>query len=134
LFTAPKNKMEHQDWNSVVLGKKKSVKPKNAEHAAHLGAPTQMKSARPNKQTSGAVVNPKKLEDADATEHLPQISTDLKQQIARARQDKGWTQKELAAKINERVTLVADYEAGRGLPDQKIINKMSKALGVTLKK
>lgn len=34
----------------------------------------------------------------------------------------------------EKVTVVADYEAGRGIPDPKILSKMSRALGVKLKK
>jgi ribosome-binding protein aMBF1 (putative translation factor) len=65
------------------------------------------------------------------------------------------TQKDLANKINEKQTVVADYESGKvsferdvwekqshkpvekkkkAIPDQKVLSKMSKALGVQLKK
>ncbi len=124
--------MQHQDWDPVVIGKKKAVKPKNAEQAAMSGAMLFLKKGAPNKQSGGTVIDARRLDDEDVK--LPHVSTDLKLQISQARQSKGLTQKEFAASINERVTLVADYEAGRGIPDQKVLSKMSRALGVQLKK
>ena len=34
--------------------------------------------------------------------------------IQRARQDKGWTQKDLGNKVNEKSTVINDYENGKG--------------------
>ena len=53
--------------------------------------------------------------------------------IQKARQDKKWTQKDLAQRINEKPTIVNEYEAGKGIPNQQILTKMERALGVKLR-
>lgn len=54
--------------------------------------------------------------------------------IQKARQDKGMTQKDLATKINEKPTVVNEYEAGKAPnPNQQILAKMERALGVKLR-
>ena len=58
--------------------------------------------------------------DPDQEVTLKTVSHDLKIAIQQARQAKGMTQKELANKINEKQTVVADYEAGRGIVDPKV--------------
>lgn len=53
--------------------------------------------------------------------------------IAQGRQAKGLTQKDLATKINEKPNVVNDYEAGRAVPNQQLLAKMERALGVKLR-
>lgn len=53
--------------------------------------------------------------------------------IAKARGDKQLTQKDLATKINEKPTVINDYEAGRAIPNQQILAKLERALGVKLR-
>ncbi len=54
--------------------------------------------------------------------------------ISKARQEKGMTQKDLATKINEKPTVVNEYEAGKAPnPNQQILAKMERALGVKLR-
>ncbi|AGO10976.1 AaceriAFR526Cp [[Ashbya] aceris (nom. inval.)] len=53
--------------------------------------------------------------------------------ISKARGDKGMTQKDLATRINEKPTVINDYEAGRAIPNQQILAKMERALGVKLR-
>ncbi|CEP60641.1 multiprotein-bridging factor 1 LALA0_S01e15610g [Lachancea lanzarotensis] len=53
--------------------------------------------------------------------------------IAKARGDKSLTQKDLATKINEKPTVINDYEAGRAIPNQQILAKLERALGVKLR-
>lgn len=43
------------------------------------------------------------------------------------------TQKDLATKINEKPQIITDYEAGRGLPNNVILGKIEKVLGVKLR-
>ena len=45
------------------------------------------------------------------------------------RQAKEMSQKELAAKIQEKPQIVTEYEQGKGLPNQQILSKMERALG-----
>ncbi|CUS23539.1 LAQU0S10e02740g1_1 [Lachancea quebecensis] len=53
--------------------------------------------------------------------------------ISRARGEKKLTQKDLATKINEKPTVINDYEAGRAIPNQQILAKLERALGVKLR-
>lgn len=53
--------------------------------------------------------------------------------IQKGRQDKGLTQKELASKINEKPNVVNDYEAGRAVPNQQLLGKIERAVGVKLR-
>lgn len=53
--------------------------------------------------------------------------------IQKGRQDKGMTQKELAAKVNEKPNVINDYEAGRAVPNQQVLGKIERAVGVKLR-
>ena len=54
--------------------------------------------------------------------------------IQQARNEKSLTQKELATKINEKPSVVNDYESSRAPnPNQQILAKMERILGVKLR-
>ncbi len=54
--------------------------------------------------------------------------------IQQARQAKEMTQKDLATKINEKPSVVNDYESGKASnPNQQILAKLERALGVKLR-
>ncbi|CCK72155.1 multiprotein-bridging factor 1 KNAG_0J00720 [Huiozyma naganishii CBS 8797] len=53
--------------------------------------------------------------------------------IAQARAAKQLSQKELATKINEKPTVINDYEAARAIPNQQVLGKLERALGVKLR-
>lgn len=62
------------------------------------------------------------------------VSSELKQQIIKARTDKKLTQAQLAQQINEKPQLIQEYESGKAIPNPQILSKMSRVLGVVLKK
>lgn len=49
------------------------------------------------------------------------------------RQAKNLSQKDLATKINEKPQVITDYEAGRGIPNNVIIGKIEKVIGLKLR-
>jgi putative transcription factor len=53
--------------------------------------------------------------------------------IRSARERAGMTKKDLAMKINERVTILSKIEVNQMRPDEKIIAKLQKELGIVLK-
>ncbi|KAF9114763.1 multiprotein-bridging factor 1 [Mortierella sp. AM989] len=61
------------------------------------------------------------------------ISMDVGKAIAQARGALKLTQKELGVKVNEKQTVINDYEAGRAVPNQQILGKLERALGVKLR-
>lgn len=49
------------------------------------------------------------------------------------RQSKNLSQKDLATKINEKPQVITDYEAGRGIPNNIIIGKIERVIGIKLR-
>jgi putative transcription factor len=105
----------HQDWKPIILG--------NPSHSK-------------NKSTLSTVIKkpknsvPKNVIKADRDE-IPTIKTitlENSNNIKKCRSEKGWTQKELANKINEKVTVVSDYESGKAVYDAKIMSKIRRVL------
>jgi putative transcription factor len=53
--------------------------------------------------------------------------------IQQGRQAKNLTQKDLATKINEKPQIVNEYESGKAVPNQQILGKMERILGIRLR-
>lgn len=68
----------------------------------------------------------------EATER-EELVEDYSARIRNARAQKGLTQKDLAMKINERLTVLSKIETGGMRPDDKIVAKLEKELGIKLK-
>lgn len=73
---------------------------------------------------------PRDVLQASETEELVE---DYAQRIRNARSKKGMSMKDLAMKINERLTVLAKIETGDMTPDDKIVSKLEKELGIRLK-
>jgi putative transcription factor len=52
--------------------------------------------------------------------------------IQRARNEHGWSQEELGQKINERKSVISKIENKSMKPDDKLVRKLEKALGIKL--
>ena len=50
-----------------------------------------------------------------------------------ARMEKQLSQKDVAQKINEKPSVLQDYEAGRAIPNAQILAKLERVLGVKLR-
>ncbi|KAF9438715.1 multiprotein-bridging factor 1 [Entomortierella beljakovae] len=74
-----------------------------------------------------------KLAETDEIIAPKAVSMDVGKAIAQARIALKLTQKELGVKVNEKQTVINDYEAGRAVPNQQILSKMERALGVKLR-
>lgn len=66
--------------------------------------------------------------------HVEKVSMNLRQQIMKARQSKGMTQKQLDAACQFKSGTVQRYENGAARPDNAELQKMRRVLGVSLKK
>jgi putative transcription factor len=115
-----------QDWEIVKFSKFTANEKK-----PELVAKTKLNSASSSVE---AYQKLSKIEKEDENLHIERISPELKQQIIRARCDKKLTQADLAKKINEPLKIVQEYENGKATPNNQILQKMSRILGVTLKK
>lgn len=61
------------------------------------------------------------------------VPSELKKAIMQARMEKKLTQAQLGQMINEKPQVIQEYESGKAIPNQQIISKLERALGVKLR-
>ena len=71
------------------------------------------------------------LDDENLTHKT--VSADVKKAILQGRLAKGLTQAQLAQQINEKPQVVQEYESGKAIPNQQILAKLERILGVKLR-
>ncbi|PRT53777.1 Multiprotein-bridging factor 1 [Wickerhamiella sorbophila] len=74
-----------------------------------------------------------KIDRDDNVAPPAKISADVGKAIQKGRQDKNLTQKDLATAINEKPQVINDYEAGRAVPNQQVLGKIERKLGIKLR-
>ena len=99
-----------QDWSPITLRKKEVQRPK--------------------------IVNPstpKYKEDEDGMPIKKTLPKDFGQRMQAARLQKGWSQKELAQKLNVKISDIQEYEQGKvNNPNRSLARRIEKILESTL--
>ncbi|KAG8217224.1 hypothetical protein J3R82DRAFT_5310 [Butyriboletus roseoflavus] len=142
------------DWDSKTVIGSKAKAPKVARNAADLngkslaGTALFCRPAHPplslyshKKVTGGgnkAHVGPDhqkiaKLDRENEVAPPPKVNASVGKAIQTARMEKQLTQKDLAQKINEKPSVIQDYESGKAIPSPQILSKMERTLGVKLR-
>eukprot|EP01135_Chromosphaera_perkinsii_P009280 Nk52_evm32s1705 gene=Nk52_evmTU32s1705 len=69
------------------------------------------------------------------TEELKHETVDMNvgKLIQKGRMEKGLTQKALATAINEKPGVVNEYESGKAIPNNQILGKLERAVGIKLR-
>ncbi|RCI03137.1 hypothetical protein CU098_008697, partial [Rhizopus stolonifer] len=136
-------KMIKRDWDSVtVLRKRNPEKAKvvrsgseiNAARRAGAAIETDKKSTLTN--SSHANTDHRRIAKLDRDNDVappPKVDVSVGKAIQQGRQAKGITQKDLAQLINEKPQVVNEYESGKAIPNQGILGKLERALGVKLR-
>ncbi|XP_023878147.1 multiprotein-bridging factor 1c [Quercus suber] len=128
-----------QDWEPVVLHKNRTKvqdrDKKAVNQALRTGAAVQTvkKAVAGSNKKAAPAVNAKKLDEAAEPAPLDRVSTEVKQLIQKARLEKKMSQAVLAKQINERPQVVQEYENGKAVPNQAVLAKMERVLGVKLR-
>mmetsp|Transcript_26869 Transcript_26869/g.73903 ORF Transcript_26869/g.73903 Transcript_26869/m.73903 type:complete len:144 (-) Transcript_26869:229-660(-) len=131
-----------QDWAPVVWTKSgpkgkasKSASEVNAARRSGVEVQTDKKFGGGGNQSAHSVVpNAKKLDENPETFKHNTVSHDFKIALMQARNAKKMSQAALAAAINEKGSVINEYESGKAIPNGAIINKLNRALGVRLPK
>jgi len=109
--------MQNQDWEEVVIhGKRPVISDKKP-----VSRPT------PDKKFL-------KLDSDQEEFKHEKVSVSLKKQIQQSRMAKGWSQVQFAQQLNLKPDVIREYENGKAIPDNNILNKMRQKLGVKLTK
>uniref|UniRef100_A0A4W6CJW3 Endothelial differentiation-related factor 1 n=1 Tax=Lates calcarifer TaxID=8187 RepID=A0A4W6CJW3_LATCA len=89
-------------------------------------------SAGQNKQHL-VTKNTAKLDRETEELHHERVPLEVGKVIQKGRQDNGLTQKDLATKINEKPQVIADYESGKAIPNNQVMGKIERAIGLKLR-
>lgn len=122
-------------WDETIIIRKKKPNGSNLKKANPINNNTvqsQMKYSEGNKKST-AVMDKRKLDEQDEAGKLPEVGLSLGKRIQQARMAKSMTQKQLATLINEKPNVVAEYEQGKAIPNNQILGKLEKKLGVKLR-
>ncbi|KAJ1985231.1 multiprotein-bridging factor 1 [Dimargaris cristalligena] len=133
--------MADQDWESTTVIRKRKDQPKVARKESDLNSARRAgatiatdRKAVTNKGHQGLHYQQlAKIDYADDVVAPPKLKSSVPQAIQTARNSKGLTQKDLGSLINEKPTVVAEYESGRAIPSQQILAKLERSLGVKLR-
>lgn len=61
------------------------------------------------------------------------VGLDAGKAIQQARIEKNWTQKDLAQRVNEKPSVINEYENGSAIVNPTLMSKLERALGVKLR-
>ena len=129
------------DWNSVTVLRGKNPAGRGGKGEAAVNAArrrgeavaTESKYGGGGNRQKGTTLNTAVLDNE--TEELKHSTVDMAvgKLIQKGRQAKGFTQKELATKIDEKPQIVTEYEQGKAIPNQNILGKLERALDMKLR-
>uniref|UniRef100_A0A3Q3MVS0 Endothelial differentiation-related factor 1 n=1 Tax=Labrus bergylta TaxID=56723 RepID=A0A3Q3MVS0_9LABR len=77
--------------------------------------------------------NTSKLDRETEELHHERVPHEVGKVIQLGRQEKSLTQKDLATRINEKPQVIADYECGRAIPNNQVLGKIERAIGLKLR-
>ena len=128
-----------QDWDQVIIRKKKPTSSqtrdsKSVNNAFRSGqVDTLTKYDAGSNKKGGIGQRAAKLDNESEAHAIAKVSTELKKAIQQARIAKKMTQAQLAKTINELPKVVQEYENGKAIPNNQILGKIERALGVKLR-
>jgi len=133
--------MAECDWDTVptVLRKKGSAAQAKSKTAVRCAmrkgeeVETSKKWAAGQNKQHLVTKNTAKLDRETEELHHDRVPLEVGKVIQLGRQNKGLTQKDLATKINEKPQIIGDYEAGRAIPNNQIMGKIERAIGLKLR-
>lgn len=133
--------MAEQDWDDVTYIRKKAPKSSQLKSQQAVSAAqrqgvdietTKKFAAGGNKQHS-IDKNTAKLDRETEELGHDKVSLDVGRLIQQGRNEKKLTQKELATRINEKPQVINEYESGRAIPNQQVLAKIERVIGLKLR-
>merc|ERR1712226_82659 len=127
-------KME-PNWEQNFIIAKNNVKGEKLYNEALGGKVEAVTKVTSNNKASGGTNmtgrNIAKILESEDTS-VNTVPHDVKIAIQKARQAKGWNQKQLAEACSMKQDIIRDYENGKAIPENGVIAKMEKAMGCKL--
>uniref|UniRef100_A0A8C7WYM1 Endothelial differentiation-related factor 1 n=1 Tax=Oryzias sinensis TaxID=183150 RepID=A0A8C7WYM1_9TELE len=125
--------MAESDWDTVTVLRKKgptAAQAKSKQVSKYGGL--FLWAAGQNKQHL-VTKNTAKLDRETEELHHERVPLEVGKVIQQGRQAKGLTQKDLATKVNEKPQIIADYESGKAIPNNQVMGKIERVIGMKLR-
>jgi len=131
------------DWDHKTVIGKKSKNPKVARNESEVNTARRVGAVvGTDRKTTGGTnkghqgTDHQKIAKVDRENEVappPKISPTVGKAMQQARMEKGLSQKDCAQKINEKPSVLQDYESGKAIPNTQILAKLERVLGVKLR-
>ncbi|PCH38696.1 MBF1-domain-containing protein [Wolfiporia cocos MD-104 SS10] len=135
--------MSNTDWDSKLVIGHKVKAPKVARNESDLNGARRVGAVVATDKKVTAGVNKAhqgtdhqriaKLDRENEVAPPPKVAPSVGKAIQTARMEKQLAQKDLAQKVNEKPSVIQDYESGRAVPNPQILGKLERVLGVKLR-
>ncbi|THH15600.1 hypothetical protein EW146_g4908 [Bondarzewia mesenterica] len=140
--------MSNVDWDSKLVVGHKAKAPKvtrttsdlndflcTAARRAGAVVATDKKTTAGNNKAHQGTDHQRiaKLDRENEVAPPPKVSQNVGRAMQQARMDLKLSQKDVAQKINEKPSVLQDYESGKAIPNPQILGKLERTLGVKLR-
>ncbi|KAI8906957.1 multi protein bridging factor 1-domain-containing protein [Gorgonomyces haynaldii] len=133
--------MSAAGWDDVTIIRKsapsgRTLKSEEAIRQAQRAGGSIISEKKASGNTTAKGVEASKAAKIDRENEafeIEKVSLSVSKAIQKARMDLKLTQKEFATKINEKPQIVQEYESGKTAPNQQVLGKMERILGVKLR-
>ena len=123
--------MQHSnaEWDQkIIIGSKSRPKKPSEEKA---GQKKEFYGGNKTAATEGSHLA--RVDREDEPGKVVTVSLDVSRAIQQGRLNKKMTQKDLATKINEKPTVIQDFENGKAKPNPQVLGKIERVLGIKLR-
>jgi putative transcription factor len=128
-------------WDEHTVIGKRAPKPSELKSEAAIAAAqragisidTSKKFAAGNNKQHDAAKNTAALDRETEELHHERVNKDAARAMQQARIAKEWTQADLARHVNEKQQVINEYEQSKAIPNQQVLSKLERALGVKLR-
>lgn len=122
-----------QDWETVVLRKTTAQikRDKTRLNAAHREGTIETSGKVSGDQRARSDKN-RKLDETTDAERVATVGVNFGRELLHARNAKQLTQKQLAAKLNIKPSVIQEYEQGKAQPNGQLISRLDRVLGCKL--
>ena len=133
------NNFSEDDWNKFTVLSKTREQIQRQSHlkrqAMREGNFVSHKKDIGNKSTQSKTdINTRKLDDCSEGQKLKTIDREISQQIIQARCAKKLTQDALAKQLNINVSIIKEYETGKAIVNNQLLQKICRVLCIKLNK
>ncbi|KAH8108441.1 MBF1-domain-containing protein [Phellopilus nigrolimitatus] len=130
--------MSNVEWDSKTVIGSRGIRPTATKKPSDLNGAVLSTDKKVTGGTNKGHVGPDhqriaKLDRENEVAPPPKVLPTVGKALSNARAELKMSQKDLAQKVNEKPSVIQDYESGKAIPNPQILGKLERALKVKLR-